>query len=161
MVDALPCLVCGAQLQRVIDNSEVQPSDGVMLSTYGNYGSTVFDPMNGNCLYFNLCDDCLVKAGDQGRVKATVNHIEITTDTPFRGNDGKLVVVTSIVGSRRCEAPFVQWHKEIPTDDRQQYLSLEEILDGGFLEHSDYRFNLDRTHFEEMRTELESAVDDE
>ncbi len=59
----LTCLVCGKRLESV--NDELQPYDGVICLTGGNYGSTVFDPMNGStALYFVLCDQCLVAKKD-------------------------------------------------------------------------------------------------
>lgn len=71
---SFPCIICGKELESVImqdsDELEAQPHGGVMCQTYGNYGSTVFDPFNG-MLAFNICDNCLVEAGEKGRVFLT------------------------------------------------------------------------------------------
>lgn len=67
--NALPCVVCGRTLRNVMDETDNQPSDGVVCQTRGNYGSTVFDSFNGEKLEFNLCDPCLVKADEQGRIR--------------------------------------------------------------------------------------------
>ncbi len=67
-IDALPCIVCGKHLVNVFEDAENQPADGLVITTHGNYGSTVFDPMDGNFLEFNVCDECIVRAGEQGRV---------------------------------------------------------------------------------------------
>lgn len=70
----LPCFCCGKALAPAMRGVRLkasgQPSDAVMCSTYGNYGSTVFDP-NGvaaaysDKLYFNICDSCLVSNRDR------------------------------------------------------------------------------------------------
>ena len=61
----LPCFKCGKELEWVVDeregnNASGQPWLGVMCSTAGNYGSRVFDSINRDRLYFNICDQCLV-----------------------------------------------------------------------------------------------------
>ncbi len=68
MSQALPCLVCGRALENVWDGAINQPSHGVSCLTSGNYGSTAFDSMNDEMLEFSICDECLVRAGEQGRV---------------------------------------------------------------------------------------------
>jgi len=66
-MNPLPCFVCGAELRHcggpdqagVLNN---QPCGGIYLSSQGNYGSTVYDPMHGSYrLELALCDSCLVK----------------------------------------------------------------------------------------------------
>jgi hypothetical protein len=42
-IDALPCIVCGKHLVNVFEDAENQPADGLVITTHGNYGSTVFD----------------------------------------------------------------------------------------------------------------------
>jgi hypothetical protein len=69
-----PCIVCGAELDgygHYIEGSEPyfnQPDGGTGFTTEGHYGSTVFDPMNGNTLSISVCDPCLTTAGEMGRV---------------------------------------------------------------------------------------------
>lgn len=65
---ALPCLVCGRALKNVQEDVDNQPDAGIYLTSQGNYGSTVWDPMDGLFLEFALCDECLRTAGEQGRV---------------------------------------------------------------------------------------------
>ncbi len=48
--ESFPCLKCGGVLTRVSDDYEGQPNDGGMCSSSGNYGSTVYDPMDGSYL---------------------------------------------------------------------------------------------------------------
>ena len=64
---SLPCLVCGKTLVQEMPGYPA-PGDGVLCTTSGNYGSTVFDPMDGERLRFNVCDECLTAAAEAGRV---------------------------------------------------------------------------------------------
>ncbi len=59
---ALPCIVCGAELENVTDDSENQPYEGTAFLTHGHYGSTAFDPFDGSYLEVNICDACLMQA---------------------------------------------------------------------------------------------------
>lgn len=63
-VPTLPCIACGAILRSAIEGiPSNQPSGGLVFSTYGHYGSTVFDPMDDvRRLEINVCDACLTKA---------------------------------------------------------------------------------------------------
>lgn len=61
----LPCLVCGKTLQNVFGDLENQPSDGTEFRTYGHYGSTFWDSMDGEELVLNVCDSCLRKHKDR------------------------------------------------------------------------------------------------
>jgi len=58
------CIVC----EKEVDNWDgayperepaVHPIDGTVFRTYGHYGSTVFDPMDGTYLDIVVCDECL------------------------------------------------------------------------------------------------------
>ncbi len=35
--------------------------DGLHFRTYGHYGSTIFDPMDGTYLDVAICDECIMK----------------------------------------------------------------------------------------------------
>lgn len=61
MSRTLPCFKCGKELKPVCpdDSDRNQPYDGVTFSTSGQYGSTVFDEIDGSKLAINVCDDCL------------------------------------------------------------------------------------------------------
>ena len=57
---ALPCFVCQKPLQNVESSSAInQPMRGTEFISYGHYGSTIFDPMDGTILVMNVCDPCL------------------------------------------------------------------------------------------------------
>jgi hypothetical protein len=69
----LPCFVCGSEMEPAGGgDGGVQPSDGTMWSSSGNYGSAVWDdfPQLGDQrhLLILVCDGCLRDAGARGRV---------------------------------------------------------------------------------------------
>ena len=57
---ALPCIICGKELEQIMSGSYNHPNHACVGQSYGNYGSTVFDPMDGSFLEFNICDPCLI-----------------------------------------------------------------------------------------------------
>lgn len=62
----LPCFVCGKQLESVFaEHAPTQPGDAVIFSTYGQYGSTVFDPQDNSQILVNICDPCLLERKDR------------------------------------------------------------------------------------------------
>ena len=115
--NSFPCIICGCTLTRASSDYEAQPNNGVMCTTEGNYGSTVFDPMDGSELAFNICDDCLVKAGEQGRVMATRSRVHVVTD------------YLGIVGYERVDRPYVPWHKDLPDDgdSKGRHYDIDEL----------------------------------
>lgn len=64
--EALPCIVCEQSLENAFSTSENQPSEATAFSTRGHYGSTFFDPMDGQTIEINICDECLSKRHRQG-----------------------------------------------------------------------------------------------
>lgn len=74
----VPCFVCGSELDE-LDSRGNQPSGGVEFTTYGHYGTAVFDPMDGTQLAVNVCDRCLIEARSRGRVLhvRAVTHREV------------------------------------------------------------------------------------
>ena len=116
-VTSFPCLKCGATLTRSSRDYEGQPNDGIMCQSYGNYGSTVFDPMDGSYLAFNLCDPCVKRAAKQGRLMITRDKVHITTH--------KL----GIVGSMRVDRPYIPWTPKLASDGDSEGLEfdLEEL----------------------------------
>ncbi len=62
----LKCIICTKQLEPVWpadqfpqDKNVNQPWAGTTFHSEGQYGSTIFDPMDGSFLEINICDDCL------------------------------------------------------------------------------------------------------
>lgn len=85
----LPCIVCRKSLEYVWrhvsdefeEQGKNQPADGLAFYTTGNYGSEVFDSINGRrFITINVCDDCLIKTASAGMVAtgdATANEPEL------------------------------------------------------------------------------------
>ena len=61
------CIVCKETLSN-IDETGNQPDEGLEFTSYGHYGSTVFDPADGTALVVNICDRCLTEARGVGAV---------------------------------------------------------------------------------------------
>jgi hypothetical protein len=67
--DTIMCFVCASQMKnwsykRDDGSQSVHPIDGIAFSTYGHYGSTVFDPMDGSRLEIAICDECITSKQD-------------------------------------------------------------------------------------------------
>jgi hypothetical protein len=64
----LSCFKCGKALENATRGPDGlamnvnQPSEGLSFKSYGHYGGTAFDPMDGHFLEINICDLCLLKA---------------------------------------------------------------------------------------------------
>lgn len=66
---SVPCIVCEKPLGHVFDMDDGnQPGDGICAQAYGQYGCTVFDPLDGSYLEFNVCDECLVAKAEKGMI---------------------------------------------------------------------------------------------
>lgn len=57
------CFSCDRELEQFEwSDSDPHPSDGLHFRTYGHYGSTVFDPMDGSkFLDIVICDLCILE----------------------------------------------------------------------------------------------------
>lgn len=63
-----PCFSCGKTLTPAFEAEELsslQAWDAVIFSSPGNYGSRVFDEMDGSRLLLNICDECLIKGAER------------------------------------------------------------------------------------------------
>lgn len=61
-VEYCQCFKCGQRLENLsasFGNLGFQPLGGTCFGTYGHYGSTVFDPVDGSKLEIVICDECL------------------------------------------------------------------------------------------------------
>ena len=58
-MNKLDCFVCYTPLKNIAEDGGNQPMDGTDFISYGHYGSTVHDPMDGSILRLNICDMCL------------------------------------------------------------------------------------------------------
>lgn len=55
----LPCFKCGRVMLNAFEEADNQPSEGTEFRTEGHYGSTFWDPFDGEELVLNVCDRCL------------------------------------------------------------------------------------------------------
>lgn len=88
----LNCIVCSVELENwgyVYPNKKVvHPIDGTVFRAYGNYGSTVFDPMDASYLDVVICDRCLTDRMDRAykgvneeyRAELDANQVEMEKD---------------------------------------------------------------------------------
>jgi len=92
--NTIDCIVCGTTLDNLDyemqdgKRVEVHPMSGLHLRTYGNYGSTIFDPMGtGEYLDIAICDLCVMKNLDKVRgsgKKGLEDSIDILVDAMER-----------------------------------------------------------------------------
>ena len=64
----IPCIVCGTELNRVFHDNIAQPDDGLNFEARGHFGSTTFDPIDETYLTINVCDPCVKKSAEAGRI---------------------------------------------------------------------------------------------
>lgn len=117
---ALPCIVCRKRLLEVqADFTENQAEDGNRFVSRGQYGSTVFDPMDGSHVEVNICDDCLVKAGERGDVLSGKNYREVHC---YPDDNHKAPMV---VGKEYLDRPLVPWTKGLAGYDDDDVLEVD------------------------------------
>jgi hypothetical protein len=65
--NSVKCFCCDADLvnweyaSRSGKLVNVHPMSGLHFQTYGHYGSTIFDPMDGTSLDIAICDECVLR----------------------------------------------------------------------------------------------------
>lgn len=70
------CFVCSKDLEPCWEGSDAQFNDAIMFTARGNYGSSVYDPVDSRrSLLINICDACLVERRD--------HVLEATEDRPI------------------------------------------------------------------------------
>jgi hypothetical protein len=75
----IKCIICKKWLKTEREDNDDRCTsifpvyDGVLCRSYGNFGSTLYDPMHGgDFLQFAICDKCLDENGDDiQRIKYT------------------------------------------------------------------------------------------
>jgi len=89
--DALPCIVCGKPLRNVLDDAENQPYVGTAFTASGHYGSTVWDEgfRSQERLEINVCDTCLLRAADAGKVLAYRSAPTQWLYTPWKPDENR------------------------------------------------------------------------
>ncbi len=116
-----PCIICGRVLSAIHEFGTLQPNDGIMCETAGNYGSTVFDDTEGHRLFFIICDPCLVNAGKQGRVLTHSRHRLILAPAGLLGR--------VVVGHQRVDDPYVPWKADMDLEDISVVMTTEQLKD--------------------------------
>lgn len=119
--EALPCIVCGKALENVDNFEGNQPYAGTEFHSYGHYGSTIFDPMDGQVLMLNVCDDCLRQLGAEGKVLLGREYKPVVADV----GPEELSEITSVIGKVRDHREPVPWHENLEEDFRDERLVLE------------------------------------
>jgi hypothetical protein len=115
-----PCIICGTELE-IMQGTEFQPNDGIAVETQGNYGSTVFDGcFDGDVLLFIVCDECMIKAGEQERAFTTRARRPVYST--FDGHE-------TVVGWEKLDRPIIPWKKDMPgwLQDDHAYFDPEEV----------------------------------
>lgn len=102
--EAKPCIICGKELENVDVASTNQPSEGLNFYSHGQYGTTVFDPMNGEYLEINICDTCIVEKAKQGLVLHGRDRVPVT-------------IGGSVIGFARRTWLTVEWNPEMESDE--------------------------------------------
>lgn len=67
------CIICFRELDDFNETTGIDsgfhPIDGLEFVTYGHYGSSVFDPVNGDSLRLVICDTCVREELKLGRIR--------------------------------------------------------------------------------------------
>ena len=67
---------------------ETPPNDGLLFISYGNYGSTVYDPLDGGQEYLLvvICDECAVAQAREQKVMHICRPVPVPRPRPrYRG----------------------------------------------------------------------------
>ena len=81
----LACICCNTPLRNVTDDVDNQPSEGTEFRTFGHYGSTFWDSMDGEEIVINVCDTCLqTHTGAIARHKRYVSIVVVDPTTQNR-----------------------------------------------------------------------------
>ena len=71
MTNKICCCGCDKELEQFSWKGKkgYHPNGGLEFVTYGHYGSTQFDPMDGSTLRLVICDECIEFALAVGKAK--------------------------------------------------------------------------------------------
>lgn len=103
-----------------MSEADNQPLDGVCFDSHGNYGSRVFDSMDGHIILISVCDACLIKAGEKQQVLST------RTSVPVLAPDVRFGQCQ--VGYMKVDRPCVFWRNDLPpyNEDDVYLLSFDD-----------------------------------
>ena len=160
--EALPCIVCNKRLRNCDPEwLHNQPVDGTTCRTYGNYGSTVFDPLDHSFLTFSVCDECLREKGRAGKVSWNREHNNVTTTWPIVYEIGGVKKLShlarSIIGRIACDRNPVTWNPDESYEEEPIHFDIEEILSGAFDDKIEYTMEPEKLK-EGLRLALEEEA---
>jgi hypothetical protein len=99
----LSCIRCGRALEPSsssarVNDEDVPPAGGLLFISYGNYGSTVYDPQGNGQEYLLvvLCDDCAVAQAQAGNVLHVCKPLQVPRPPP------------------RYRGPWQPWRSDVP-----------------------------------------------
>ena len=121
-VPPTPCLLCQRALNSVGFGSRElnQPAEAVTFTAHGQYGSTMFDPMDGTKLQVNICDSCLRVAARQQLVYLIHTDRMIETVTPgFKR--------PTMVGVQTIETKYSMYDPDAEHENRALLVPLDKV----------------------------------
>jgi hypothetical protein len=82
----LDCIVCRKALEPMREDPEAenQPEEGLAFTTHGHWPSSIIDIFDGIYLEINVCNTCLLKAAEEGRVAVGESDKQNTSLKPWR-----------------------------------------------------------------------------
>ncbi len=120
MTEALSCAVCGSDLKNVYDGAVNQPSEGVTFRARGQYGSTVFDPMDGSFLEINVCDPCVRGLAQGGLVLHGRDRVNVAAVVPP-------FWTPTFVGTLRVPVEYASYDPDAEYEDRTVVIPVDEV----------------------------------
>lgn len=124
----LNCIACGKELQNVEETATNQPYEGLAFISYGHYGGTVFDPMDGRYLEISVCDQCLLKEAKKQNILLGQDRKPVTIPGPKA-----LGYMPTIIGMTPIHRELVPWNPEV--EDETEAFHLDSFED--YLEYCD------------------------
>lgn len=95
MIKNVKCFVCGKELKmpwydEKDEQTTIQPlDDGLWFRSTGNYGSTIFDPMDEQYLEISICDKCILDKKDEVKHIHNIRRKSTSEANPFSPSDVK------------------------------------------------------------------------
>lgn len=94
MTKKVKCFICGKELEISGYNENDDPTiiqslhDGLWFRSSGNYGSTIFDPMDEQYLEIPICDQCVLNKKYEATHIHSIRRKSIAKAKPFNPFEG-------------------------------------------------------------------------
>lgn len=127
------CVMCDKELRNCGDPfSENQPVEGTAFRSYGHYGSTAFDAMDGSWIEVNFCDPCL---------RAASVRLRVGMGRSWRPVSGEGV---GRIGREYVQRPMLFWHHSwfSYNDEDEIHLDFDEI--GKYTDRIEYHLTAEQ-----------------